>query len=49
VKMEIIKYYTNLKKSTKKLVDVLASEAAFSDIPPTWQVVVVDVKTLQRQ
>jgi len=42
--MEKIKYYTNLKKSTKKLVDVLANEAAFSDIPITWQVVVVDVK-----
>jgi hypothetical protein len=33
--MGIIKYYTTLKKTTKKQVDVLASEAAFSDTPPT--------------
>lgn len=42
--MENIKYYTQLKKSNKTLVDVLADESDFSEIPNTWHVVVVDIK-----
>ncbi|MCL7765167.1 DUF3095 domain-containing protein [Polaribacter sp. Z014] len=42
--MENIKYYTLLKKSNKTLVDLLADESDFSEIPNTWHVVVVDVK-----
>ena len=42
--MENIKYYTQLKKSNKTLVDLLADESDFSEIPNTWHVVVVDIK-----
>ncbi|WP_218599514.1 DUF3095 family protein [Polaribacter sp. NJDZ03] len=42
--MENIKYYTKLKKSNKTLVDLLADESDFSELPNTWHVVVVDVK-----
>ena len=42
--MEDIKYYTQLKKSTKTLVDLLVDESDFSEIPSTWHVVVVDIK-----
>ncbi|AUC84936.1 hypothetical protein CW731_06365 [Polaribacter sp. ALD11] len=42
--MENIKYYTQLKKSNKTLVDLLADESGFSEIPNTWHVVVVDIK-----
>jgi len=38
-----IKYYTNLKSSSKTLVDALANESCFSDVPITWHVVVVDI------
>ncbi|TXD46032.1 DUF3095 family protein [Polaribacter sp. IC073] len=42
--MENIKYYTQLKKSNKTLVHLLADESGFSEIPNTWHVVVVDIK-----
>jgi SUMO ligase MMS21 Smc5/6 complex component len=42
--MEDIKHYTELKKSSKTLVDLLANESYFSSIPDTWHVVVVDIK-----
>lgn len=41
--MKDIKYYTNLKSSSKTLVDALANESCFSDVPITWHVVVVDI------
>lgn len=42
--MEDLTYYTNLKKSTRTLVDVLDDESYFSEIPNTWHVVVVDIE-----
>lgn len=42
--MEDIEHYTKLKKSNKNLVDLLADESYFSNIPNTWHVVVVDIK-----
>ena len=42
--MEDIKYYTNLKKSAKSLVDVLVDDSYFSEIPTSWHVLVVDVE-----
>ncbi|SRX75341.1 DUF3095 family protein [Aequorivita antarctica] len=42
--MEDLKYYAKLKSSNKTLVDLLASESSFSDVPNTWQVVVVDIQ-----
>jgi hypothetical protein len=42
--MEDLAYYTNLKKSTRTLVDVLDDESYFSEIPNTWHVVVVDIE-----
>jgi hypothetical protein len=42
--MEDIKHYTELKKSKKTLVELLADESDFSNIPATWHVVVVDIK-----
>jgi len=42
--MENIKYYTQLKSSSKTLVDLLADESDFSELPNTWHVVVVDIK-----
>ncbi|AWV97160.1 DUF3095 family protein [Arcticibacterium luteifluviistationis] len=41
--MEDIQYYTKLKNSNKNLVELLDSESAFSDVPNTWHVVVVDI------
>ena len=41
--MEDIKYYANLKNSSEALVDVLANESSFSEVPDTWHVVVVDI------
>lgn len=42
--MEDLKYYAKLKSSNKTLVDLLASESSFSDVPNTWHVVVVDIQ-----
>jgi hypothetical protein len=42
--MEDLTYYTNLKKSTRTLVEVLDDESYFSEIPNTWHVVVVDIE-----
>ncbi|MGY6648733.1 DUF3095 family protein [Wenyingzhuangia sp. IMCC45574] len=38
------KYYSKLSKTQLTLVDLLNSEANFSEVPNTWHVVVVDVK-----
>ncbi|MDW5290789.1 DUF3095 family protein [Formosa sp. PL04] len=42
--MENINFYTELKNSGNNLVDLLASESLFSDVPNTWHVVVVDIQ-----
>jgi hypothetical protein len=42
--MENLKYYSKLKGSSKTLVDLLASESSFSNVPNTWHVVVVDIQ-----
>jgi hypothetical protein len=42
--MEDIQYYTELKNSSKNLIDLLESESYFSDVPNTWHVVVVDIQ-----
>lgn len=42
--MEDINYYSKLKSSNESLIDLLANESSFSDIPNTWQVVVVDIE-----
>ena len=42
--MEDIKYYARLKNSNKSLVDLLAEESSFSEVPNTWHVVVVDIQ-----
>ncbi|MGO3184308.1 MAG: DUF3095 family protein [Aequorivita sp.] len=41
--MTDIKYYSNLKSSRDTLVDLLANESSFSEVPNTWHVVVVDI------
>lgn len=42
--MDNINYYSELKKSTKNLVDLLESESFFTDVPNSWHVVVVDIQ-----
>lgn len=42
--MEDIQYYTELKNSSKNLIDLLERESYFSDVPNTWHVVVVDIQ-----
>jgi hypothetical protein len=42
--MQDITYYSQLRKSKKTLVALLANESDFSSIPNTWHVVVVDIK-----
>lgn len=42
--MEDIKFYSKLKKSIKSLTDILASDSVFSDVPNSWNVVVVDIE-----
>ncbi len=42
--MEDINFYSKLKSSNESLIDLLANESSFSDIPNTWQVVVVDIE-----
>ena len=39
-----IEFYTNLKSAGKNLVDLLAMETRFTEIPSTWHVVVVDIQ-----
>lgn len=41
--MEGQKYYSNLKKSNKTLIDLLADETSFTDVPNNWHVIVVDI------
>ncbi|MGJ8549061.1 DUF3095 family protein [Winogradskyella wichelsiae] len=41
--MKDIKYYNKLKNSNETLVDLLANESCFSEVPSTWHVVVVDI------
>ncbi|WP_179376279.1 DUF3095 family protein [Winogradskyella wichelsiae] len=41
--MKDIKYYNKLKNSNETLVDLLANESCFSEVPNTWHVVVVDI------
>ena len=42
--MEDIKYYAKLKSSSETLINLLADESSFSDVPNTWHVVVVDIQ-----
>ncbi|MDP5062355.1 MAG: DUF3095 domain-containing protein [Maribacter sp.] len=42
--MKNTKFYTELKKFKKPLVDLLEKEAAFTDVPISWHVVVVDIQ-----
>ncbi|WP_396634655.1 DUF3095 family protein [Maribacter sp. R86514] len=42
--MKNTKFYTELKKSKKPLVELLATESDFLDVPQTWHVVVVDIQ-----
>ncbi|WP_299099449.1 DUF3095 family protein [uncultured Winogradskyella sp.] len=41
--VENLKYYNHLKKHAGTLVELLDTESAFSDVPDTWHVVVVDI------
>lgn len=42
--MKNTKFYTELKKLKKPLVDLLANDTDFIDVPQTWHVVVVDIQ-----
>ncbi|MBB6680827.1 DUF3095 family protein [Aequorivita sp. 609] len=42
--MEILKSYARLKSSNESLIELLASESSFSNVPSNWQVVVVDIQ-----
>lgn len=42
--MKNTKFYTELKKFKKPLVDLLEKETAFTDVPLSWHVVVVDIQ-----
>ena len=42
--MKNTKFYTELKKLNKPLVDILEKESDFLDVPQTWHVVVVDIQ-----
>ncbi|NGX83792.1 DUF3095 family protein [Aequorivita sp. KMM 9714] len=42
--MNDLKSYARLKSSNKSLIELLASESSFSNVPSTWQVVVVDIQ-----
>ncbi|WP_313111197.1 DUF3095 family protein [Aequorivita sediminis] len=42
--MNDLKFYARLKSSNKSVIALLASESSFSNIPSTWQVVVVDIQ-----
>lgn len=42
--MEDVYFYSKLKKSTRTLSETLGFENEFTNVPPTWYVVVVDVE-----
>ena len=42
--MKEFEFYNELKSAGKSLVDLLASETYFTEIPTTWHVVVVDIQ-----
>lgn len=42
--MNDLKFYARLKSSNKSLIELLASESSFSNVPSNWQVVVVDIQ-----
>ncbi|WP_434035753.1 DUF3095 family protein [Formosa sp. 4Alg 33] len=44
----VLEFYTKLKSSEKNLVDLLACESCFSEVPDTWHVVVVDIQNSTR-
>lgn len=42
--MNDLKFYARLKSSNESLIELLASESSFSNVPSNWQVVVVDIQ-----
>jgi len=42
--MEDLKFYAKLKSSSENLADLLTNDSCFSDVPNTWNVVVVDIQ-----